>query len=332
MEEKNMLQGLPTPAYFSHRFWCQLRRIFGRLPPDFRHPLNQKHFFNNREELKHYSVPSPWGPSHCHGTQITTWEDLTFLDEEFDEETGKFQDTTFAVVDEDDSAYFGKLNRPKNDITFEQLTSALAAIPDDDLFPEWTSLDVELTKAPDTLPPSIYIKRPNLLMYDVFQEHNVLNLIPEGLLEEAKVMEMLSQYSHPNLIRYHGCRVRRGRIAGLTLDRHPNTLTDYLKNKIGFVDKEPFMQAFESAIRHLHSFGWAHNDLNPGNVLVDEAGMPVLIDFGSAREIGAKLGTSRGTKGWVDGEMKDYHTSDNHHDLFTLDKIRAWLDAPTFDD
>lgn len=60
--------------------------------------------------------------------------------------------------------------------------------------------------------------------------------------------------------------------------------------------------------------------------------MPVLIDFGSAREMGATLGTSRGTKGWIEGEMKDYHTSDKRHDLFAIDKIRVWLDAPILKD
>lgn len=193
----------------------------------------------------------------------------------------------------------------------------------------------ELTRAPDTLPPdNTYIKRPNLFLYDIFQEHKVLHNIPKGLLEEAKAMEIISRYPHPNVIYYHGCRVRRGRITGLVLDRHPYTLTDYLKNEVGFADgeREPFMQALESAIYHLHSLGWAHNDLNPSNIMVDKDGMPILIDFGSAREIGAKLGTSRGTKGWIEGEMKDYHTSDKRHDLFALEKIRMWLDAPIFDD
>lgn len=263
--------------------------------------------------------------------QITAWEDLKFIEEEFDEETGEFQYVTFAVVDKDDYVYFGKLDHPKHDINLEQIKLALAPISDEDLFPEWTSHEVELTKAPDTLLPNMYIKHPSILLYDVFQEHNVLNLIPKGLLEEAKTMEMLSQHPHPNIIRYHGCRVRRGRIVGLVLDRHPNTLADYLKKNVEFMDMEPIMQALESAVCHLHSLGWAHNDLNPSNILLDKAGMPVLIDFGSAREIGAKLGTSRGTKGWIDGEMKDYHTSDHRHDLFALEKIRTWLHNPTFD-
>lgn len=92
------------------------------------------------------------------------------------------------------------------------------------------------------------------------------------------------------------------------------------------------MQALKSAISHLHSIGWAHNDLNPSNIMVDKEAMPILIDFGSAREIGAKLGTSRGTKGWIDGEIKDYHTSDSIHDVFAIEKLRTWLDGPTFDD
>lgn len=228
--------------------------------------------------------------------------------------------------------YFGKSNHPKGNIDFERLTSALAPIPDHDVYPEWTPSGVGLTRAQDALPPNVYIKRPNLSLYDIFQKHSVLDLIPKGVLEEARATEMLSQHLHPTIIRYHGCRVRRQRITDLVLDRHPNTLTDYLKNRVGSVDKEAFMQALNSAIHHLHSLAWAHNDLNPSNTLVDEEGMPVLIDFGSAQEIGAKLGTSRGTKGWINEEMKDYHTSDKRHDFFALEKIRTWLNAPIFDD
>jgi hypothetical protein len=60
--------------------------------------------------------------------------------------------------------------------------------------------------------------------------------------------------------------------------------------------------------------------------------MPILIDFGSARRMDTKLGTSRGTKGWINGEIKDYHTSDYRHDLFALEKIHTWLNTPTFND
>lgn len=264
--------------------------------------------------------------------QITAWEDLIFNAETVDPETGAYQHTTFGVVDEDDTAYFGKLYTPKSSIAFSQLTSALVPIPDEDIFPEWALHSAKLTQAQETLPPDHFIKRPSLSLYDVFQEHNVLRLIPKGLLEEAEAMEMMSKHPHPNIVKYHGCRVRRGRITGLVLDWHANTLFDYVTNNIESLDKERFMQALESAIHHLHSLGWAHNDLQPHNIMVSEGGMPVLIDFGSAREVGAKLGTSRGTQAWIDKQMKDYHTSDKSHDISALEKVRKWLDAPTFDD
>lgn len=170
-----------------------------------------------------------------------------------------------------------------------------------------------------------------LALYDVFKKHNVLRLIPKALLDEAQTMEFLTQHTNPHIVQYHGCRVRRGRIVGLVLNRHPHTLTDYLKDKVGTIEKEPFMDALISAIHHLHALGWAHNDLNPSNILVDTSGLPVLIDFGSAQPVGNKLGTSRGTDGWIDSSMDDYHTSETKHDEYAIEKIRSWLDAPIFD-
>lgn len=261
--------------------------------------------------------------------RIASWEDLAFCDEEFDDKTCEFQHTSFAAFDADDNAYFGTLKKAKSSITFSQFSFALAPIPDEEIFPNWAPCNIGITKAQDEFSPNIYVKRPNLSFYETFRKHNVVELIPKGLLEEARVMEMFSRYPHPNIIHYHGCSVRRGLITGLVLDRHPHTLTEHLK--IGPVDNRHFMQAIKSAICHMHSLGWAHNDLNPGNIMVNKDSMPVLIDFGSAREIGARLGTSRGTKGWIDGEMKDYHTSDKRHDLFAIDKLRMWLDTRTFD-
>lgn len=261
--------------------------------------------------------------------QIKAWEDLAFFQEDVDE-ASDIPYTTFAVVDEHDSAYFGKLDHPISDITLNQLTSALTPIPDDDIFPVWT-LGTGLTQAQETSQAATYIKRPDLALYHVFREHNVLGLIPKGLSEEAEIMEKISKHPHPHIVHYHGCQIRRGRITGLVLDRHGSTLADYLKNKVGSVDKELFTRALTSAIDHLHSLGFAHNDLHPGNILIGEQGLPVLIDFGSCREIGAKLGTSRGTKGWIEGGLEDYNTSEKGHDFFALDKIRGWLDAPTFD-
>lgn len=236
----------------------------------------------------------------------------------------------FAAV-EDDMRYYGQLNKPKADISLQHATSALSRIPDEEIFPRWPQ-HLALTKAPEELPSNVFINRVRMALYDTFLEHNVVHLLPEAFIEEAEAMEVLASQPHPNIVGYHGCHVRRGYITGLVLDRHDNDLCSYLKSGRTIPDNEFFMKSLESAAHHLNSLGWAHNDLNPTNVLVAEDMRPILIDFGSARRMGDTLSTSRGTKGWIDCEMKDYTTSVIHHDTSALAKIRAWIERPVFED
>ncbi|KAI0393095.1 kinase-like domain-containing protein [Xylariaceae sp. FL0594] len=263
--------------------------------------------------------------------QITNWEDLLCVSERFDEDTGDFQYTMFAVL-EDDMIYYSQLNERKADISFQHATDSLVRIPDEGIFPRWAPGLLTLTKAPEELPPDVFVKRPGIGLYDFYLKYKCVPLIAKGLAEEAEAMEVLRSQPHPNIVGYHGCRVRRGHVAGLVLDRHPRDLNDYLKSGHAILDKAAFMESLESAIYHLHSLGWAHNDLTPWNVLVAEDGRPILIDFDSARRIGDELTTSRGTKGWIDCEMKDYTTSETRHDISALAKLRTWLDNPTFED
>ncbi|KAL4781941.1 hypothetical protein BJX76DRAFT_359374 [Aspergillus varians] len=121
-----------------------------------------------------------------------------------------------------------------------------------------------------------------------------------------------------------------GHITGLVLERHAHDLYTYLKDGVGVIDKRSFMDALELAIHHLHALGWAHNDLTPTNILVSREGMPVLIDFDGCQPVGTRLTYTRGTKEWIDGEIEDYTTSDEQHDLSALAKIGVWLDEPVF--
>ena len=106
--------------------------------------------------------------------------------ETVDPETSTFQHTTFGLVDEDDVAYFGKLYTPKSNIDFPQLTSALVPIPDEDIYPEWMPRNAKLTQTQETFSSDRFTKRPDLPLYDIFQDHNVLRLIQNELMEEIK--------------------------------------------------------------------------------------------------------------------------------------------------
>ncbi|KAK5995741.1 hypothetical protein PT974_04159 [Cladobotryum mycophilum] len=115
------------------------------------------------------------------------------------------------------------------------------------------------TKAPSKasqnreMDAQVFVKRPQLSQYDVFRKYKVVNLLAQGLLEEARTMEFLSKHPHPNIVRYHGCRSQRGHLTGIVLDRHLHNLEDYVKNEIEHIEKETFMNALGSAINHLHS-------------------------------------------------------------------------------
>lgn len=242
----------------------------------------------------------------------------------------------------------GRWLKRKLQITVKEFTSALARIPDaefypelptrlrdvemkdaeiEDLYPELSS-DARLTEAATDLPSNIYIKRPKVADYDEYQAQDAFEVLRCGLLQEAWTMEVISRRPHPGVLGYHGCRVHRGFVTGLVLDRHISDLENYIEDKTGFIDKGPFMEALKSAVDHIHSLGRAHNDITPRNILVNIAGMLVLADFDSCLPVGKKLTYSRGTPGWIE-EDKSYTTSETHHNTFAIQTLQAWLDEKT---
>ncbi|KAL1848161.1 hypothetical protein VTK73DRAFT_10176 [Phialemonium thermophilum] len=138
----------------------------------------------------------------------------------------------------------------------------------------------------------------------------------------------------PRNIRYNNCYAQfsgwqgRGFMTGIVLDRHVSDLRDYYDHKRGPpVDTTTFMRMLVSAVHHLHSHGYAHNDINYRNVLVSAEGLPVLADFDSCKPIGEELTFSRGTDGWNDVPLEEYRTSQIANDLYGVKKIEEWLEG-----
>ncbi|KAJ5573770.1 uncharacterized protein N7459_008197 [Penicillium hispanicum] len=257
---------------------------------------------------------------------IIGWADLTFVSEEVDSETNAFQYTSFGFIDHSDTIHYGELKAPKNEISLTQLVAALQPVADDAVYPQWPLPGEALHEALEPPTSDVYIKRPALEFYKMLKELGIEKQISSSLLAEAHVLEELSQYPHPNLIRYHGCRIARGHVTGVVLDRHPHDLQTYIECGYKSLDNALFMTELESAIQHLHGLGWAHNDLTPTNILVSEGGKPILIDFGGCQKFGTTLTHIRGTKEWIDGETEDYTMSEAQHDISALGKIRVWLE------
>lgn len=247
-------------------------------------------------------------------------QDLTIV-ETADPETGEVKYTTFYLVTSEDRLYFGQLFKNKKEITPEEYYSALEHVPDSEIFPEAPE-DIALTIAPDDLnDASAFMKRPGLVSYD--EDMKGTGFVRKEIFQETIAMEQVSKTPHAHIIRYFGCRVRRGRIRCIFLERLGQALMQYSHDpEFAQLDKAKFVKALESAVAHIHSLGLAHNDINPHNIMVKD-GMPVLIDFGACQPFGGRL-QSVGTPGWC---MDDIRTSELKHDTYGLQKVREWLET-----
>ena len=102
-------------------------------------------------------------------------------------------------------------------------------------------------------------------------------------LDEART---LAQFRHPNLVRvveYFEAN-STAYIVMEYVDGEP--LSDLLK-RCGFMSEVEIREhvlPITDGLAHVHSAGVLHRDIKPGNIMIGRNGVPVLIDFGSARE------------------------------------------------
>lgn len=93
---------------------------------------------------------------------------------------------------------------------------------------------------------------------------------------ELEALEILRRNQHPNLTVYHGYIERRGRVAGLCLKLYAATL--YERVDPGHLSKWDFRAS-----------GRVPNNITPANIMFDEDGTAVIVDFASCRRVGESL-------------------------------------------
>lgn len=180
-------------------------------------------------------------------------------------------------------------------------------------------------------PPEVHVKTPSLFAY--LEGVDIENKIRR----EVEACEILKQNPHPNIAVYCGCQVTHGRISGLCFKKYTSTLLE--KVNPGHLNKRMFrasgrelvndsvkasLEGILEGIRHIHSLGLVHNDINPANIMFDQDGTPVIIDFDSCRRVGESLlGTGAGaTHEWHD---PDVELSLVKNDLDAFEEMKTWL-------
>ncbi|EXK49883.1 hypothetical protein FOMG_02362 [Fusarium oxysporum f. sp. melonis 26406] len=150
---------------------------------------------------------------------VTSLQDLTII-EAWDTEAIKPKYVTFYLVTLDKEVFFGQSKKNKRELSFAEFTAALQHVKDEEIYPN-VPKDATLKLAPNNLDDSlVYVKRPGLNSYKTMRG---TDFIPKELLAETLTMEKVSQTPHPNIVGYHGCRVRRGRITSIILEKTDQT-------------------------------------------------------------------------------------------------------------
>jgi hypothetical protein len=188
-----------------------------------------------------------------------------------------------------------------------------------------------LTECPHPLPANSYLKSPRILLpedYD-FAAHEVpdeegihsIRVPRDDMIAEAEIYEILKRHPHPNICIYHGCVRDGAHFTALCLKKYRRTLDAAILGGDCSVDRGAILDGISKGLGFLHDvLGLVHNDINPSNIMLDDKGIPVIIDFDSCMAIGHRIGNHKaGTFGWMKEPAPSISLPEN--DFHALDLI-----------
>ena len=141
----------------------------------------------------------------------------------------------------------------------------------------------------------------------------------QQLLAEARIV---SQLRHPNIVPIFEAGEEGGDIYLVFEYVAGSNLGDYLATggRLSPVKAIAIMLPVLDAIAHAHSAGIIHRDLKPSNILIDQQGLPRVMDFGIAARVEAsgKDGESlMGTPSYMAPEYVERRESSERSDVFS---------------
>jgi len=233
-------------------------------------------------------------------------------------ENVQIQDLTSAKLHEivegvDNMAAEGAMNGPPL-----KIDPALA-------FPEFPT---GFTTADQECAHGVFFKQPSLGGYGDEVSRGIARTCVET---EARALEMLQVEPHDNIVTYHGCVVKDGLIVGLLLEELDMDLSERILDKTRPFQVDKCMEEINSALNHLHSKKYCHNDVKTGNIMVRKDDTAVLIDFDSCLPEGETLGKGA-TFGWGndDATISSMDNDDRAFDLLKT-RVRAAVSAASLD-
>lgn len=87
------------------------------------------------------------------------------------------------------------------------------------------------------------------------------------------------------------------------------------------------MDSIQAAVKHLHSLGYAHNDISARNIVFDSNGIAVLVDLDSCVPIGEKVKKGGVVGGWSGSHFsgRAFEHLSTECDELSLQYVRDWM-------
>lgn len=116
------------------------------------------------------------------------------------------------------------------------------------------------------------------------QDETLFKLGMEQFLDEAR---LLAKFNHPNIIRVTDF-FEENQTAYLVMEYHQGITLDEYVQKNGLLNEAKTRQIIFpilNGLQEIHARGILHRDIKPKNIYITENGVPILLDFGAARQI-----------------------------------------------
>jgi serine/threonine protein kinase len=113
-----------------------------------------------------------------------------------------------------------------------------------------------------------------------------------GLRSFVQEARLLASFEHPALVRVHRFWEANGTAYMAMRHYEGRTLRDTLKMDAGFATEARLKELATpllDVVSMLHDAKCFHRDISPDNIIIQEDGRPVLLDFGAARKIIGEL-------------------------------------------
>ncbi len=152
---------------------------------------------------------------------------------------------------------------------------------------------------------------------------------PEAITRFAREARAAGQLRHPNIVAVHDAGDIDGRhYFTMDLVRGQELAKLFDTGAVARSDALAWLRDIARAVHHAHEHGIIHRDLKPQNIIIDEQGRPLVMDFGLAKDVSSQTfqslsGAIFGTPAYMSPEQArgDTRRIDRRSDVYSLGVI-----------